>query len=102
MLRDGSLFLFDLTGLQSFEVLPYFIRESVLCHIHADTNRISETNIIGAAMALYHNSVKSEKHRAVITSRIGPLMQIIQRTPDKQIAKLSSNTALKASRRKLV
>ena len=91
MLRDGSLILFALTGLQSFEVLPYFIRESVLRHIHADTDRISETNRVGATMALDDNSVQAKKHRAIITSRIGPLVQIIQCTPDKQISELSRN-----------
>ena len=58
MLRDGGFF-FRFDGLQSVEVLSYFIRESVLRHIHAYTDRISKTNSVGAAMALDDNPVQT-------------------------------------------
>ena len=44
---------------------------------HAD--RIGEAERIGAAVALDHNAVQAEEHRAVVAPRIEPLAEQLER-----------------------
>src|SRR5256885_3191328 len=66
------------------KLLPDLVEETVRLHIDRDRDGIGETERIRAAVALHGYTLQAQKDRAIVTPRIQPAAQPIERAARKK------------------
>src|SRR6476646_2455977 len=75
-----------LDGLETGKLVARLIDEPVDLHVDGDTDRVAETERVGAAVALDRDTVEAEQHGAIVAPRVHPFAHLLQGVGGQQIA----------------
>src|SRR5579883_381391 len=91
-----------LQGVEATDAVADLVEEAVDLHVDGDADGVGEAQGVGATMALHADAVEAEKDRAVVSVRIEPLTQLLERARREEIANPRHQRVLKGGAQVIV